>query len=186
MREAEDENPTGLAAIRLIALTGFRRDEALGIKPSWLLDAGGVLFPDTKSDGQARPVGRAAMKLLKAQRAKVGTDAEWLFPADRGKGHFVGIRKVLDRIAKQAGFYCTPHLLRHTFSSVAGDLGYSKLAIGGLLGHSDTSATGGYVHLDTLLVAAADRVSAVVAAAMDGKSGANIVRLHGVLVRPDG
>lgn len=61
MREAADENATGLAAIRLMALTGFRRQEVLGIKPSRLLDAGGVKFPDRKSGEQVRPVGRAAM-----------------------------------------------------------------------------------------------------------------------------
>jgi integrase len=35
MREAvaEGEHPTGLAAIRLMLLTGFRRMEVLGLKP---------------------------------------------------------------------------------------------------------------------------------------------------------
>ena len=65
MRDAEDENPTGLAAIRLMALTGLRRQEALGIKPAWILDAGGISFPDTKSGAQVRPIGKAAIKLLR-------------------------------------------------------------------------------------------------------------------------
>ena len=47
---------TGLAAIRFIALSGFRRQETLAIKRAWLLDAGGVDFPDTKSGAQVRPL----------------------------------------------------------------------------------------------------------------------------------
>jgi len=50
-------------------------------------------------------------------------------------------------------------VLRHTFASVAGDLGFSELTIAGLLGHSAHGVTQRYVHLDTALVVAADRVS---------------------------
>jgi len=35
----------------------------------------------------------------------------------------------------------TPHILRHTFASVAGDLGFSELTIAGLLGHSARRVT---------------------------------------------
>ena len=90
MREAEGENTTGLAAIRLMMLTGFRRNEALAIKPAWLVDAGGIELPDTKSGAQVRPIGRAAMDVLKKQR-ELHEQGDWLFPADRGDGHFVGV-----------------------------------------------------------------------------------------------
>ena len=61
---------------------------------------------------------------------------------------------------------------RHTFASVAGDLGFSELTIAGLLGHSARSVTQGYVHLDTALVVAADRVSAEIAKMLDGGTAA--------------
>ena len=64
----------------------------------------------------------------------------------------------------------TPHVLRHTFASVAGDLGFSELTIAGLLGHSARGVTQGYVHLDTALVVAADRVSAEIAKMLDGRA----------------
>ena len=167
MREAEDENTTGLAAIRLMMLTGFRRNEALGIKPAWLLDAGGIEFPDTKSGAQVRPIGRAAIEVLKKQR-ELHKEGDWLFPADRGDGHFVGVLKVLNRVSKAAKVTgVTPHVLRHTFGSVAGDLGYSELTIAGLLGHTAKGVTAGYVHLDLALVSAADRVANVIAAVLD-------------------
>jgi integrase len=64
----EGENPVGLAAIRLVLLSGFRRSEALGIRRDWLIPSGGVDFPDTKSGPQVRPFGRAAVDLLPALR----------------------------------------------------------------------------------------------------------------------
>lgn len=165
---AEGDNPTGLAIIRFIILSGFRRHEALTIQRAWLLDAGGVDFPDTKSGAQVRPLGRAAINVLRAQRAR--GEGNWIFPADQGGGHFVGVRKVLGRVCKRAGLEdVTPHVLRHTFASVAGDLGYSELTIAGLLGHASGSTTAAYVHLDAALVTAADRVAAVIAAALEDK-----------------
>ena len=177
MREAaaEGENPTGLAAIRFIALSGFRRHEALAIERAWLLDAG-VDLPDTKSGAQVRPLGRAAISVLQSQCER--GDANWVFPADRGDGHFIGVRKVLGRLCKRAELEAvTPHVLRHTFASVAGDLGYSELTIAGLLGHASGSVTAGYVHLDTALVSAADRVSTVIAAALDGNPPAQMISI---------
>jgi integrase len=170
---SDGENPTGLAAIRLILVSGFRRSEALSIRRQWLVPGGGIDFPDTKSGPQIRPIGRAAMDIL-IRRAKV-VDSDWLFPADHGDGHFVGLPKVLARVlcrAKLKGI--TAHGLRHTFASVAGELGFSELTIAGLLGHASGSVTSRYVHLDAALVSAADRVSTVIADALDGKETAKV------------
>ena len=62
-------------------------------------------------------------------------------------------------------------MLRHTFASVAGDLGFSELTIAGLLGHSAHGITQRYVHLDTALVVA-DRVSLEIATMLDGGASA--------------
>ena len=51
------------------------------------------------------------------------------------KGHFIGVVRVLDRICERAKLAdVTPHTLRHTFASLAGDLGFSELTIAALLG----------------------------------------------------
>ena len=42
----------------------------------------------------------------------------------------------------------TPHTLRHTFASLAGDLGFSELTIAALLGHSARGVTQRYIHID--------------------------------------
>lgn len=172
----DGENPTALAAIRFILLSGFRRQEALGLERSWLLERG-VSLPDTKTGPQVRPVGTAAMSVLQA--AVANTSSEWVFPAERGEGHFIGVPKVLARICREQGLEnVTPHVLRHTFASVAGELGYSELTIAGLLGHAGGSVTAGYVHLDDTLVSAANRVSSVIAATLDGQESAQVVRIE--------
>ena len=54
----------------------------------------------------------------------------------------------------------TPHTLRHSFASLAGDLGYSETTIAALVGHKGRSITSRYVHsADAVLLAAADAVA---------------------------
>jgi integrase len=165
---AEGEHPTGLAAIRTMLLSGFRRMEVLGLERCWVSRRDHcVRFPDTKTGAQVRVLGDAAISCVEAASGREGS--RFVFPADWGDGHFVGVVRVLDRVCVEAGLKdVTPHVLRHTFASVAGDLGFSELTIAGLLGHSARGVTQGYVHLDTALVVAADRVSAEIAKLLDG------------------
>ncbi len=44
-----------------------------------------------------------------------------------------------------------PHTLRHTFGSVAGDLGFSELTIRAMLGHASQNVTQNYIHIDEAL-----------------------------------
>jgi integrase len=165
----EGEHPTGLAAIRFLLLTGFRRMEALGLKQAWLdEEEEGIHFPDTKSGAQIRVIGRAAIDLL-LDRPK--TNSPFFFPADWGEGHFVGVVRVLDRVCKKAQLTdITPHTLRHTFASLAGDLGFSELTIAALLGHSARGVTQRYIHIDEALRMTADRVAGQMADLLDGRA----------------
>ena len=165
------EHPTGLAAIRFLLLTGFRRMEALGLKREWLdEDEGAIRFPDTKSGAQTRVIGRAAIELL---FDRPETKSPFFFPADWGDGHFVGLVRILDRVCAIARLDdVTPHTLRHTFASVAGDLGFSELTIAALLGHAARGVTQRYVHIDEALKFASDRVAAEVSDLLDGRATA--------------
>ena len=169
---AEGEHPTGLAAIRLMLLSGFRRMEVLGLERSWVSRRDHcVRFPDTKSGAQIRVIGEAAMTCVEAASGREGSP--FVFPADWGDGHFVGVVRVLDRVCAKANLKdVTPHVLRHTFASVAGDLGFSELTIAGLLGHAARGVTQRYIHLDTALVVAADRISAQLARLLDSPATA--------------
>jgi integrase len=71
------------------------------------------------------------------------------------------------------------HTLRHSFAAVAAELGFSELTIAGLLGHKVPGVTARYAHVpDSALLAAADRVTVRIAAALDGKSAADVVPLR--------
>ena len=55
----------------------------------------------------------------------------------------------------------SPHTLRHSFASLAADMGVSDDLIAGLLGHSGRSITSRYMHLsDKALIETADTVAA--------------------------
>lgn len=156
--EADLEHPKGIAAIKLLLLTGFRRLEGLSLERTWLLEEeNAVHFPSTKTGAQRRVIGNAAVSLLAAQP---GNGSKFFFPADWGDGHFIGVVRVLDRVCLKAGIdNVTPHVLRHTFASVAGGLGYSELTIAALLGHASRGITQRYIHIDEPLRAAATSVS---------------------------
>ena len=87
-----------------------------------------------------------------------------MFPATRGEGDVImsGFKKLWKRIAKLGELPpdVTPHVLRHSFASLAADLGYSEPVIAALVGHQGRSTTSRYVHsADAVLLAAADAVA---------------------------
>lgn len=169
--ELAGDNKIALAAIRLLLLTGLRRMEALGLVHD-IVDrrAGCIRFEDTKSGAQIRPIGAAAVKVIEAQPVAEG--CPWVFPAAHGAGHLIGLPKVLARVCRKAQLDgVTVHVLRHTFATVATELGYSELTIAGLLGHAVPGVTARYSHLaDATLVSAASTVAARIAAVLDGET----------------
>lgn len=170
MRESETENATGIAVIKALLLTGCRRNEILSLPWGWLDAAASCIrFGDTKSGAQLRPIGRAAADHLGSRERK--SECEWVFPADRGDGHFVGVRRVLERLCVKAGLAdVTVHTLRHSFAAAAAEMGFSELTIAGLLGHKVRGVTARYAHVpDAVLVVAADRLSARILAALEGE-----------------
>lgn len=173
---AEGENPTGLAAIRALLLTGCRRTEILALPWLWLdIRSRCIRFGDTKTGAQLRPIGAAAVDHLAAQPQR--DDSPWVFPANHGDGHFIGAPRVLARLCARADIDgVTLHTLRHSFAATAAELGFSELTIAGLLGHSVPGVTARYAHIpDTALLAAADRVSARIAAALGGNNDAAVM-----------
>lgn len=157
--ERNGENPIGIGIIKLLLLTGFRRQEGQAMQRDWLNAGGGfVAFPDTKGDAQLRAVGAAAIKLIQDQLAIAGNTH--VFPSAGTDGPITTARDCLGRlcaIAKIADV--TPHTLRHTFGSVAGDLGFSELTIAAMLGHAAQTVTQGYIHVDEALRLAVARTS---------------------------
>ena len=157
----QSELPAGVASVQLMLLTGFRRMEALALRYQWL-DEHCIHFPDTKTGKQLRVIGSAAQALI--DRQKVDEDQVFVFPSDRSKGHLIGADRVLQRLCVTTQLEgVTLHTLRHTFASVAADLGFTELTIARLLGHAAQGVTQRYIHVDRSLVSAADQVSAHIA-----------------------
>lgn len=164
------EHPVGLAAVRMLLLTGFRRQEAIGLCHEWInTKQGYVRFPDTKTGAQVRVIGAAAAKVASEQARQ--TQSPYVFPADSGDGNFTAETATLRRLCSDAGIEAvTPHVLRHTFASMAGELGFSELTIKALLGHSARGVTQRYVHIDEAVRFAADRVSSHIEGLLDGRA----------------
>ncbi len=164
------ENPKAIAGVWLIALTGCRLAEVAKLRKSEADRAGGCFrFADTKEDESIRPVGRSAFDAIAA--LQFTEDSDFLLPGDRGQNHYTGLPKAWLRIRalsnsdnpdkKDRLGNLTLHGLRHAFTSVANELGYTEATRAALLGHASIhSQTGDYTHhLDSVLIAAADRVS---------------------------
>jgi len=172
LSEAEDEgaNPSATNAIRLLVMTGCRKSEILSLR--WRdvdFERSCLRLPDSKTGARVIPLGVPALELLKElPRLK---DNPYVLPGAREGGHFVGLSKVWGSIRKNAGFGDVRiHDLRHSFASVGALGGDSLFMIGKLLGHQQAGTTARYAHLaDDPLKAAADRISGVIAEAMNGK-----------------
>nr|WP_314070737.1 tyrosine-type recombinase/integrase [uncultured Roseococcus sp.] len=157
------------AAVRFLALTGWRRGEALNLRWSEVdLSNRTARLTDTKTGASVRPLSNAACDLLRELERLTGSTL--VFPSSRGGDNpMSGFQSMFDRITKAATLPAevSAHVLRHSFASVGGDLGYSEATIGALIGHRGGSMTSRYVHhADAVLLAAADKVADEVARQM--------------------
>ena len=122
---------------------------------------------DSKTGRSVRPLSAAACRILSA----LPRSGDLVFKAGRGTGRMTGFPIVFSRIRERAGLPddITPHVLRHSFASVAGDLGYGESTIGALIGHKGASITSRYMHsADAVLLAAADTVAGRIDLSMGG------------------
>ena len=151
--------PPAIAAARFLALSGWRSGEALSLKWSEVdLVAGTAILPDTKTGQSMRPLSNGACDVLR----KLPRIGDLVFPSSRGDGPMPKLAKHWTRIIKLARLSTdvSPHVLRHSFASVAADLGYSDLTIAALLGHKKRTITSRYARTaDPVLLAAADAIS---------------------------
>jgi integrase len=155
-------------AIRLLLLSGARKTEVLALKWSevdW--DRRALCLPPqrTKSGnktGERRIIlsppalallkrRRSALAEAEAKAAKAGEavpDSPFIFPASRGEGPAIGLRKAFAAAVKAAGIEgLRVHDLRHSFASFAIADGASLFLVGKLLGHTNSRTTERYAHL---------------------------------------
>jgi integrase len=163
LRRAAAENvwPAAVAAAWYLVLTGWRSGEAVGLRWADIdLVRRTATLADTKTGHSIRPLSYAACDVLRGVGR--GADPALVFPPTRGEGTMTGFRKLWNRITKLGDLPddVTPHVLRHSFASLAADLGYSEPTIATLIGHKGHTITSRYVHsADAVLLAAADALA---------------------------
>lgn len=156
--------------VRQIALTGCRRSEIIGLRWSDVdLPNSCLRLSESKEGASIRPIGLPVIEFLEKQRELSAGD--YVFPGSRGGKAYGAFpnqwKKIFSGTALET---ITAHVLRHSFASIANDLGLSEITIAALLGHSKGSVTSKYIHtLDSALVMAADTVSGYVQGLLDGK-----------------
>lgn len=160
-----------LNILRLLLMTGCRKEEIVKLKWSYIdFERQIFRFPDTKTGPQNRPFGVAVKLLLeklKAQCLPKTLDSR-VFPRTE---HTLWIVQsvFLRKIKTVAGFEnLCPHALRHSFNSVAAEMGYSDAIMAKLLGHKLKTVTHRYTHFtETKVIEAADKVSLKIAELLD-------------------
>lgn len=156
-------------AIRLLLLTGARKSEIIGLRWSEVdLTHDTIALSaertkaGTKTGGRRIMLSPAAKSVLQRRLDKrISSASPFVFPAKRGEGHMIFLRRPFLRACEKAKLTdLRIHDLRHSFASFAAADGASLFLIGKLLGHASMRSTERYAHLaDDPLRKAASGVS---------------------------
>ncbi len=122
---------------------------------------------DSKEGESIRPIGLPVVEYLERRRTdNVGT---YVFPGQGEDNAFGSFPNHWKRLFENSLSDVTPHVLRHSFASIANDLGFTEVTIAALVGHAKGSVTSKYIHtLDTALIMAADTISGYIQGLLDG------------------
>jgi integrase len=177
VEQDRSEDPGAVLAVRLLLLTGARRDEILGLRWENVdLDTGTLNLPDSKTGKKSIPLGPAAVELLAAAPRLEGS--LYVIPGRRRlDAPFVGIQRPWARIRARAGLgNVRLHDLRHSFASVGVAANLGLPVLGAILGHRHPATTARYAHLDDdPRRAAAARISNQIAADLNGQPAGEVI-----------
>lgn len=153
--------------LRLLCLTGCRKNEIIGLRWEEVnLEAGFLFLSDSKTGPKAVPLAAPAAGIL----STMPKTSSYVFPSPKLPGRpYVEVKRAWSTVVARAALKdLRIHDLRHTHASVGAAAGLSLPAIGKLLGHRQVSTTARYAHLvDDPLREAAERVQDRIASALD-------------------
>jgi len=166
---ANEKYAVTIEIIRQIAFTGCRRSEIIRLMWSEVdIESSCLRLVDSKEGDSIRPVGLPVVEFMESRRKE--RTGSYVFPGFGEDNAFGSFPKHWDQIFKNSPLSdVTPHVLRHSFASIANDLGFTEITIAALVGHSKGTMTSKYIHtLDTTLIMAADTISGYIQGLLDG------------------
>ena len=152
----EAQWPQHVAAVRLLALTGCRRNEILSLRWSDYRE-GHLFLRDSKTGPRTVWLSSSARGILE----RLDHRGTWVFQTNRGNAQPSSnwLRHFWRRVRDEANLSDVRlHDLRHSYATFALRQGESVLAIGRLLGHASPEVTLKYTHLADEMVREATEV----------------------------
>jgi integrase len=171
---SSDAWPSIPLAAKFLALTGWRSNEALSLRrPDVDFERRTATLKDTKTGASMRPLAHRAIEVLRSVPITTG---DLFFSSVGGKVLF-NFSRIFKTLAPAQDV--TPHTLRHSFASLANDLGFTDATVAAMLGHVKKTQTSRYQHsADAVLLKAADTVADETARLMgDAQAPARVIPL---------
>ena len=166
--------PSAVAAIRLLMLTGCRSDEILTLKWDDVDRTARVLrLRDAKTGPRMVPLTGPVLKVLDGIERAEGVP--WVLRGAKPRSRLACLSWHWRRLKQETGLHdVRVHDLRHSYASRALALGESLPVIGRLLGHARVGTTAKYAHLvrDAEKAAAARTGDSIGAHIMPGRAEA--------------
>ncbi len=173
-------NPVLVAALRFLVVTGWREQEVLTLRWDAVNLARGVaVLTDTKSGRSERPLGSAALAIIRAQSPQL--DNPYVFPGTSQGTHVVDPKRLWQNVKHAAALEESAplrlHDLRHSFTTVARDeLGFGDHVIARLVGHTLPGMTSRYGEVrDATVRHAADAIAQTIDQYLTGTSSTRVL-----------
>jgi integrase len=185
-------DPYGVAAIRLLLLTGARLREVLHARWDWIDWERGIMWlPDSKTRRKPVYLSGVALDVLRGIEPVVGNPH--IFPGERKGTHRADLKRPWNAIRRAAGLIEPEsgkkgrtkkssseerpafrlHDLRHSFASLGAGSSLGLPVVGKLLGHKQARTTSRYAHVDAdPLHRAANLIGAQIVAGLEGAPAA--------------
>ena len=141
--------------------------EALGLRWMRLTYRGAPQF----LANQNRALGAAIVPRIMRSAERNAPIGPTVFPATHGDGSMKGFRKLWNRTLKlgEMAADVIPNVLRHSFTSLGADIGYSDVTIVAIVGHKGRTTTSRYIRsADAVLLSGADAIADQTDAPMRG------------------